>query len=277
MFNSIYKRISTRTYKNETLKDQDQEEIIKIVNQYKSIKGPFGNGFDFTFSLNEKNQEKGKKIGTYGVIKNPPAFIGGVSKNTEESIIDFGFVFENLLLTLTSKGFDSCWLGGTFKRKEYNEKLDENEIIPAISPIGYRADKTTLLEKSMRKLVGARKRLSTDILFKQYNNEKPIDMLDKSFINTCLELVQLGPSASNKQPWRVYLEENIAHFYIERTPKYPSVSLGYDIQALDIGIALCHFTTGLHHFKKNFEYRKLENAITFTNQEYMLSIKFDFE
>ena len=273
MINSIYKRISTRTYRNKKLSDNEIKEIMKVVSLHNDTKGPFGNGFDFTFNQNHNDLSNGKKIGTYGFIKNVPAFVGGVSKNTMESIIDFGFAFESLLLSLTDSGYDTCWLGGTFKRKEYRGQLEMDEIIPAISPVGYRANKTTLIEKTMRKLAGARKRLSTDKLFKQYLNEVPVDMTIKSSINTCLELVQLGPSASNKQPWRLYLDDNTVHFYIERTPKYPSVSLGYDIQALDIGIALCHFTTGLKHFEKTYSYKQVKDSKSFSNQDYVVSVQ----
>lgn len=273
MISSIYKRTSTRTYKHEPLSGEEIKEIVDIKDSHQLFEGPFGNSFDFTFNLNNAKLDQGQRIGTYGLIKNVPAFIGGVSKNTMESIIDFGFVFEHLLLELTKKGFDTCWLGGTFKRNEYRTQLLDNEIIPAISPVGHRATKRALIDIAMRKMAGANKRLPTSILFKQYHNELPVDMTNNSFVNTCLELVQLGPSASNKQPWRLYVDDNTIHFYIERTNKYPPVSMGYDIQALDIGIALCHFSVGLHHFEKTFQYIKLEQVKTFSNQNYILSIQ----
>jgi hypothetical protein len=255
------------------LSDEEIKEIENIVNSHKEILGPFGNSFNFTFNINSKKLAEGQKIGTYGFIKNVPAFVGGVSKNTIESIIDFGFVFENLLLALTEKGFDTCWLGGTFKRKDYRDDLSNDEIIPAISPVGHRANKRALIDKALRTMAKARKRLSKDIIFKQYLNELPVDMTGTSPINTCLELVQLGPSASNKQPWRLYVDSDVVHFYLERTNKYPPVSLGYDIQALDIGIALCHFSVGLNHFKKSFTYKYFEDAKNFANQTYILSLQ----
>jgi len=273
MIDAIYKRISTRTYMNELLSDEETKEIVAIVHSHQAIKGPFGNNFDFTFNVNTDKQEQGKKIGTYGLIKNVPAFVGGVSKNTLESIIDFGFVFENLILSLTNKGFDTCWLGGTFRRKDYSDHLLDDEIIPAISPVGHRANKIALVEMALRKMSGARNRLSTTILFKEYLNESPIDMTTESSINTCLELVQSGPSASNKQPWRLYVDKDVIHFYIERTNHYPPVSMGYDIQALDIGIALCHFSVGLQHFNKKFSFKKFDDVKAFLNQEYILSIQ----
>ena len=60
-------------------------------------------------------------------------------------------------------------------------------------------------------------------------------------------MVRWGPSASNKQPWRIVKQENVWHFYLQRTPGYGSDGwlgklLGVaDVQRLDMGISMCHF------------------------------------
>jgi hypothetical protein len=56
-------------------------------------------------------------------------------------------------------------------------------------------------------------------------------------------MVRLAPSAVNKQPWRVVLSENKAHFYEKRSKGYVGED-GWDIQKIDMGIALCHFEIG---------------------------------
>jgi hypothetical protein len=53
-------------------------------------------------------------------------------------------------------------------------------------------------------------------------------------------MVRLGPSASNKQPWRVLLKDNACHFYEYKEPGY-SAAFSYDIQRVDMGIAAAHF------------------------------------
>ena len=53
-------------------------------------------------------------------------------------------------------------------------------------------------------------------------------------------MVRLGPSASNKQPWRVVRTNTACHFYEYKEPGY-SDRLPYDIQRIDMGIAACHF------------------------------------
>ena len=55
-----------------------------------------------------------------------------------------------------------------------------------------------------------------------------------------LEMVRLAPSAVNKQPWRVVLDKNGAHFYRKRSKGFVSEAVG-DMQKIDMGIALCHF------------------------------------
>ena len=52
--------------------------------------------------------------------------------------------------------------------------------------------------------------------------------------------MRLAPSAVNKQPWRVVVCDNKAHFYEKRSKGYISAD-NWDIQKIDMGIALCHF------------------------------------
>ena len=53
-------------------------------------------------------------------------------------------------------------------------------------------------------------------------------------------MVRLAPSAVNKQPWRVVVADNTAHFYLRRSKKFSGESK-LDMQMTDMGIALCHF------------------------------------
>ena len=135
MREAILNRVSTRTFIKQDLTKKEINDIKSVISKYTTVKGPFDHSFDFTFNLNNSDEDKNRKIGTYGMLKNVPAFIGGIAQNNKESIIDFGYVFEKIILELTDKGYATCWLGGTFKRKHYRKQLADNEIIPAISPV----------------------------------------------------------------------------------------------------------------------------------------------
>lgn len=272
MVESIIKRISTRTFSKKDLTKNDIETIKNILSMYQKKSGVFNNQFEFTFNLNDKNDTNGKKIGTYGFLKNVPAFIGGVCKNEKESIIDFGYLFEFIILELTNLGYGTCWLGGTFKRKDYRTSLADNEIIPALSPVGFRADKRSFIDKALRSTAQSNNRLPFNNLFFELENLSPLNREVYPKIYNALLMVQKAPSASNKQPWRMYVIDDTIHLYIERTKGYAKV-LNYDIQMLDMGISLTHLEIGLKEEGFMIEYYEENNPKEILNNEYIISIK----
>jgi hypothetical protein len=62
-------------------------------------------------------------------------------------------------------------------------------------------------------------------------------------------MVRIGPSASNKQPWRIIRDADppVFHLFLERTKNYYENNRRMfglmDIQRIDMGIAMCHFET----------------------------------
>lgn len=262
-------RKSVRNYTDKALSEEHEAKLLQFINDESKLIGPFGNSIRIVYKklANQSNREK---IGTYGFVKNAPAFLICICKNDEESLLDLGFVFENLILFLRTYGIGTCWLGGTFKRKklELEHQFSDGEFIPIISPLGYGAEKLHLVEKLVRKGAKANTRLDFNHLF--FNSDFNTSISDP-LNRELLEYVRLAPSASNKQPWRIILGDNkTAHFFIERTPKYGS-SLSYDIQMVDIGIALSHFVAAYGKqevFKENPNI-KLPNEFC----TYVLSIK----
>ncbi len=275
MRDAILKRVSTRTYNKEQLSGKDVKKINDILETYESVRGPFDHKYKYRFRFNDYKSQEGKKIGTYGVLRHVPGFISGTCKNDFESLVDYGYIFERIILELTKESFDTCWIGGTFKRKIYEMKLDENEIVPAITPVGYRAQKRTMIDKLIRKAAESDNRKIFGTLFKDYNTFEPLsDTLENPIIQ-CLNFVRKGPSASNKQPWRAYLNNDEVLFYLKRTQRYPSDSFPYDIQALDIGIAIANFTVGMEYFGYKYSIYKDNKAKTIDFSDYVLTVKLD--
>ncbi len=95
-------------------------------------------------------------------------------------------------------------------------------------------------------LAGSNQRLPWEALFFDARWGVPLSPEAAGAYAEALEMVRLGPSASNKQPWRIVREGNHWHFYLQRTPRYAAMGLGKliriaDIQRIDLGIAMCHF------------------------------------
>ena len=270
MKDAIYDRISVRTYEKKALTKKEKDIIDDLIKKASLIKGPFGHQVNFFTDHQESNLDnEAKRIGTYGFIKNAPSFIGGSVTNEITGIIDFGYIFEYLFLGLTKEGFGTCWLGGTFDRGAFSKYVSSNEVIPAITPVGYQEDKMSFRERITRIAVKANRRKPFEEMFYLDDIFHPLQENMNHQLKSALELVKLAPSASNKQPWRIIINDQNVHFYLERTPNY-GTKLPFSIQFLDMGIALLHFEIGLKELGMSYEMKKLETQ-TPNNFEYILS------
>ncbi len=240
----IRERTSWRTYSGQPLENDIRENLNKLL-EFKNFTSPFSEEsgkcrFELIgmpeFAPNEK-----KKIGIYGIIKGAQEFVVGAVEKTKYDRENYGYMMEAIILSATDMGLGTCWLGGFFNQSLFASKINStpNEIVPAITPIGYLAEKRRAREKMIRTFIKADKRYPWDRLFFENNFSKPLVQEKAGDHYTLLEMVRLGPSASNKQPWRIVKEsnKNIFHFYIVRSEdkRY------YPFQRLDIGIAVCHF------------------------------------
>ncbi|MBN2299613.1 MAG: hypothetical protein JXC31_00330 [Acholeplasmataceae bacterium] len=273
MIEAIKKRKSVRTYEKQTLTDEDERKIEKLIKDIKTLKGPFGNRVKLhLFNRPFSDQNESKKIGTYGFVKNAQAFIAGSVINTFEGLIDFGYLFEYLILKLTSYDLATVWLGGTFNRKDFEYLLEENEVIPAITPVGYIAKNMSIKENMIRTTIKANQRKPFKTLFFNQNLETPLD--EHHLYAPMLEMVRIGQSASNKQPWRAIVDEHMIHFYLERTPKYAE-GLSIDIQAVDLGIAVSHFCLALEANQINYHIDTKNRIDQKNHLIWILSVKVD--
>jgi hypothetical protein len=155
---------------------------------------------------------------------------------------------EQAILEATALGLGTCWLGGSFTQSSFAAKIGKrrDEIIPAVTSTGYAIEKYRSSEIT-RQLVHADRRLPWDKLFFDGSFEKPLSPEAAGEYTPALAMLRIGPSASNKQPWRVVREGNRWHFYCQRTPRYGKGSWLFvllhlaDLQRVDMGIAMCHF------------------------------------
>jgi nitroreductase len=239
------KRQSIRTYQTQEITEAHLKEINDYIKDEQNLSGPFGKkGRIELVQVSHNVTDKGIKLGTYGFIKNPSAYLVGVTENNKESLLDFAYTFQKLVLLLTEMGIGTCWMGGTFSRNSFEQEIQMGEkgFIPCITPIGYPNQKQRVFDKAVRLVVKADNKKPWDQLFYDTNFEVSLTNENVGVLELPIEMVRLGPSASNKQPWRLVVSEDrtVCHFYIEHTPNYSS-KLGYDMQLLDMGIAMCQF------------------------------------
>ena len=243
----IKARRSIRSYASDKLGQENKKKIIDYIK--KEHNKVFGSKLRFEFiDASDLDPGKLRNLGTYGMINGAKYFIGGtIDKNSKKnySLVDFGYVFEKIILFLTDLGLGTCWLGGTFNKKGFSDKikLEEDEIMPGVSPVGIISNKRNLKSSIIRTFAGSKNRKPWSKLFFSGSFINPLEEPDSGSYTEALEMVRIAPSASNMQPWRIIKEKgkDVFNFFIDRSKFYQRRSVYLNLQYIDIGISLCHF------------------------------------
>ncbi|MFZ7132306.1 MAG: nitroreductase family protein [Eubacteriales bacterium] len=234
----VTKRKSIRTYTLQPI----PKEIKNQLSQYMSA---LSNPFDVKVSFHDlavEEAENSKQLGTYGMIKGAKDFIGATVKKVDLSLEALGYEFEKLILYAASIDLGTCWLGGTFNKAGFAKEMEINEgdLFPIVTPIGYFGEKLRFKDFMIRSLAKSDQRKSWEELFFEGTLDNPLSIENAGDYAFALNMVQLAPSASNKQPWRIIKENNMFHFFECKAQGY-SGKYDFDMQRIDMGIAACHF------------------------------------
>jgi hypothetical protein len=121
----------------------------------------------------------------------------------------------------------------------------KEEFVPATTPIGHAARRPSLQERLVASGSGARTRKAPSELFFQAAPGGAIEpLVDSGAWADILEAVRIGPSASNKQPWRLVLDRRgggeALHLLMHEDERYNNMLGDVKLQELDMGIAMRH-------------------------------------
>ena len=228
----IRKRRSVRSFDGEALSPETRQEILRFAEK---LENPWDIPIQWKL-LDAKQHGLSSPV-----IVGTELYMAGKLRRGPHAEEAFGYSFEKVLLFAQSLGLGATWIAGTMNRSAFEQamRLSEGEVMPCVSPLGRPAEKMSLRESLMRKGVKADSRMDFEQLFFDGGFDKPLSPQAAGALAEALEAVRLGPSAVNRQPWRVLLREGFAHFY-EKRSKGMNSGTG-DVQRVDLGIALCHF------------------------------------
>ena len=243
----IRQRFSCRTYGEEPIAETARQRLAAAASA--ATQGPLGTPARFALvSATEEDRRALRGLGTYGFIRGATGFIVGAAGAGLRYLEDWGYRMEELILVATDLGLGTCWLGGSFTRSSFERKLGlhQGEEMPAVAAVGHIAERRALTDRFIRRQARARTRLPWEKLFFRRGFGAPLTAAEAGPYATPLEMVRIGPSASNKQPWRIVQKDDAWHFFLQRTPNYAAnrdygVIRISDLQRVDIGIAMCHF------------------------------------
>jgi hypothetical protein len=172
-------------------------------------------------------------IGSYGIIEGAPSaalLIGG--KGSGEEI---GYVGEAFILEATRLGLGTCWVAGNFSRPRAAKVADlaGGERVICATPIGIATARTERGEQTLRDFVRAsRRKPLSEIAPGAESGTWPTWAL------TAVEAARIGPSGSNRQPWRFGYDGGLV---------LTCPSTAYFTAAVDRGIAMLHVELGAAH------------------------------
>ena len=230
-------RKSVRTFDGNPVSTEDRERLEQYI---RTITNPFGLPVRFVML------DAGEHGLSSPVLNGESLYVAGKIDKVPYSDVAFGYAFEKLVLYAWSIGIGTTWIGGTMKRELFERaaELEEGEMMPCISPLGYPAKKRSIKETLMRKGVGADSRIPAEKIFFDGAWDMSLPPEKQATIKDLIEMVRWAPSAVNKQPWRIVASDRGFHFYEKHDRGYIGDKTG-DLQKIDVGIALCHFVIGI--------------------------------
>ena len=204
----ILSRHSVRNYTDDPLTQMQIDELNAFIQRINE-----NYGLDFSLHVNEDIFSKW--ILGYGFIKNCHnylRFAGPDSPDLDEKV---GYYGELVILKAQQLGLNTCWVGGTYRKKDALEGNSSSRLV-CVAALG------------VGKTQGSPSK-SKDIFSYYKGDEVPRWFLDG------MEAVLLAPSAVNQKKWM---------FVYKGEDEVEASSNGKHFNDVDLGIAKLHFELG---------------------------------
>ncbi|MFA5079663.1 MAG: nitroreductase family protein [Dehalococcoidia bacterium] len=176
-------------------------------------------------------------VGFYGNIKGAPAFLAFIGDGSDPNVQEkMGYTGEAAILEATALGLGTCWVALTYNARRVKSliKLEKNEEIICVSPIGYTVDKWSFEEKVFSGFGSNHQRRPLQSMVSGLPAAQRPD-----WAKAAVEAARLAPSAMNRQPWDFRVEED--SITVSAKGRGPEFNVA---MRLDCGIAMLHIELG---------------------------------
>ncbi len=212
----VRSRHSVRKYLSKSIEEDKVKEINNMIDKINKE-----NDLNFQLILNERDAFA-KFCLNYGKL-NASNYIALVGKDNSDLDEKIGYYGEMLVIKAQELGLNTCWVTGSYSKREVKAIINNKEKLVGVIAIGY--GETQGLKRKSKKYSEV-----------SYTNEAP-DWYKKG-----VEYSLLGPSAMNQQKFKFELLDNNK---VRITP-----GVGLINTKIDMGIAKYQFELGAG--KENF-------------------------
>ncbi|MEB3073611.1 nitroreductase family protein [Parvimonas sp. C2] len=217
----IKERHSVRAYIEKNIEQNIIDEINKDIEEYNAI-----GDLNIQFITNEPNAFGKSFLADFGKFKNASNYIALIGRKCDKLDEKIGYFGEKLVIKAQSLGLNTCWVGGTYSKKNTKYDIKKDEKLVCVIAIGYGEN-----NGKERKLKDISSVASSDV-------EMP-DWFLKG-----VEFALYAPTALNQQRYKITLKDN----KVEIVSK-----LGFYTK-VDLGIIKCHFELGAGKEHYSFKY-----------------------
>lgn len=194
IYEATFARKSVRSYLMESLSNQVLEGIRDY---YQTTQGLFG-GIETELAIIDNRKGQHKALGLFGV--NAPYYLALYSEEKDRAAMNAGYIMQQVILYLCSKGLGSCFSGMTLVKKAIQKKNGKK----LYALVGFGKSKGAYTRKPVEA-----KRLDMNELC----TYKEVPRL---WMKQLLEAARLSPSSMNSQPWRFVVYDNRIHIFSKK-------------------------------------------------------------
>lgn len=257
MINTMKSRKSIRKYKEKPVSDQDIEQIRQFIKEAKPLNKETSIDV-ILFEDGDKIKQTFKGIAKLYAKVKAPHYLAFTSEKKEGYLENIGFIGEQIILKMTKLGIGTCWVGSPIDQQVFSNitQVKNNQSYVILIAFGY--PETELLSITNRKRLKKEEFVSGNI----DDIHTPI-----------LEALNIAPSAVNSQPWRVVIEGNTWHLYLNWKNALNKKIL-YTMNQIDMGIGISHILIASEELDYNVSINK-KNIDNLKKQDYITSITFE--
>lgn len=216
LYEAIYVRQSVRKFQMKPI----DELTMKHIRRYVQAVSPLYDDIKWHIEILNEVDEGDSVRGPWKV--EAPYYMVIYTEESRMAICNAGFIMEQLVLYLVTKGIGACFQGGL--RTTYQPEEAKGLKAAMVVAFGYGKESIERDVKDVRRM-----RLQDMIVAKEEMGED---------VKTMLRTARLAPSAFNIQPWRFVVYHNRIHVFERKQWKWMPV-LG-KTRDFDIGVVLAH-------------------------------------
>lgn len=234
MREAIINRISRRTYLQIPIAAELKEKICAEIDE---LNRETGLSFLFVEDASEAFSSMRKSYGLFSGVRSVLVLKG--AEDIPDLAEKIGYYGERLILDVTDMELGTCWVGGTFDRRQF--EIPAGEKMMCVVPVGY-VKEPSLKEKLVRSTLSRKRK---PVAQRMCGYEKA-----PAWAIAAMEAVRLAPSAVNSQkPVFTYADGAVT----------AAVKEDHVMDLIDLGIAKLHFSVeagGQFEFGQNGKFVK---------------------